>query len=87
MSRLLFVLLVFAVSGCSQPPEDLRALVAVGGKYSLMAMQAQPEKPAICPNCHGTGVVGDGRTSSPCPICQPKKEAKPCPNGTCPTPR
>lgn len=85
MSRLAAVALVFAVSGCATPKEDLRAFVAVGGKYALMA--EQPDKPAVCPNCHGTGVVGDGRIKTPCPVCQSKKEAAPCQTGTCPTSR
>ena len=81
MSKLAVIVLAFCVCGCASPKEDMRAFVAVSGKYSLLAA---PKKPAVCPNCHGTGVVGDGRTSSPCPVCQPKKEAVPCPSGTCP---
>jgi hypothetical protein len=68
--------LIFAVAvatlGCSrQPePENARAFIAVGGYYCLMEPQKAPdEKPGVCPECRGTGRVGDGVVFSTCKVC------------------
>ena len=88
MSRYLLLTAV-VLCGCSSAPTDLRPFVAVAGRYSLMA-ESKPA-PAVetdCSNCRGTGVVGDGRVTSVCPVCKGKKKvvssSAPCKDGTCP---
>jgi hypothetical protein len=89
MSRYLLLTAV-VLCGCSSAPADLRPFVAVAGRYALMA-ESKP-RPAVetdCSNCRGTGVVGDGRVTSVCPVCKGKKKvvsssAAPCKDGTCP---
>ena len=89
MSR--YLLAITAVlCGCSSAPEDLRPFVAVAGRYSLMAdSRPGPAVETDCSNCRGTGVVGDGRVTSVCPVCKGKKKvvsssAASCKDGTCP---
>jgi RecJ-like exonuclease len=85
-----FILVLAALlCGCSSAAEDLRPFVAVAGRYSLMA-QAKPA-PAIqtdCSNCRGTGVVGDSKVTSKCPVCNGTgkivSSSPPCKDGKCP---
>lgn len=70
-SAVIFVV-AFATLGCSQQPaaENTRAFIAVGGYYSLMEPKKAPDsKPGVCPECRGTGRVGDGRVFSTCKAC------------------
>lgn len=61
--------LVFATVGCaSHPSADLRPLVAVSGYYGILSAPAKP-KPGVCPECRGTGRVGDGVVFSTCKAC------------------
>lgn len=97
MYRLVPLLLVVAAAGCDSQPPDLRPFVAVAVRYS---MQAAPAVPAPddkqCRECHGTGVLGDGRVKITCGACggtgvKPKSvlvapPSPPCKDGTCPTP-
>lgn len=91
MSRLALVFaaagLVFAATGCANPQESMVPFVAVAGNYSLLAAPAA--KPEVCPNCRGTGKVGDGRIFVPCPVCQTPQKQRPetCKTGTCDTRR
>lgn len=87
--------LVFATVGCgSQPPQDLRPFVAVAGHYGILAAPAKP-KPGVCPECRGTGRVGDGVVFSTCKACNGTGKTtvsvlarKPvCKDGKCATPR
>jgi hypothetical protein len=80
------ILLAFTV-GCSDK-QDLQPFVAVAGAYSLLDVEPKPApKPDVCENCGGTGVVGDGRVSVPCPVCRPSATKPPaCEGGKCPTP-
>jgi len=72
-------MLLVAAVGCSRPaPLDLVPLVATAGAGALVEAgpAVVPPTPAPapagkCKNCNGTGVVGDGRVSSPCPVCRP----------------
>lgn len=69
-------ILVFAtvVAGCAaQSHDDLRPFVSAAGGYA-MARKPAPEKPKVCPNCNGTGKVGDGKVFVPCPACQGGKK-------------
>lgn len=84
-----YAAVLFAITaGCSEK-DDLQPFVAVAGAYSLLDVEPKP-KPDVCENCGGTGVVGDGRVSVPCPVCRPGAVASPkqpsCENGKCPTP-
>lgn len=89
-------LLAVLVAGCSQPPPpDLRPLVAVSAKYSLLAQVSPAPAPpddGICKPCRGTGRVGDGRVSVECAACggtgkTPKSVLAPeCKDGKCPSP-
>jgi len=88
MSRYLLLTAV-VLCGCSSAPTDLRPFVAVAGRYSLMAeSKLRPAVETDCSNCRGTGVVGDGRVTSVCPVCKGKKKvvssSAPCKDGTCP---
>lgn len=83
------ILLAFA-TGCSDK-ENLQPFVAAAGAYSLLDVEPAPApKPDVCENCGGSGVVGDGRVSVPCPVCRPGSVAAPkpptCESGKCPTP-
>lgn len=77
---------VLSTAGCTPQREDMRAFVAVAGRYSLMAAELQPEENEVCKNCGGTGRVGDGKIFVPCPVCQPNG-GQPCLTGTCATRR
>lgn len=77
---------MFATLGCTHQPDDMRAFVAVAGRYSLMAAESRPDKNEVCKNCGGTGRVGDGKIFVPCPVCQPNG-GQPCLTGTCATRR
>lgn len=82
---------VILFSGCSSAAEDLRPFVAVAGRYSLMAdKKPGPAIQTDCSNCRGTGVVGDSRVTSKCPVCNGTgkvlSSSAPCKDGKCPTP-
>jgi hypothetical protein len=67
--------------GClrTTPLADLQPFVAAAGQYSLSDLAAPPTpKPAVCENCGGKGVVGDGRIEVPCPVCRPAKAVPVC---------
>jgi hypothetical protein len=77
MSRSLLII-VAVLAGCTAPQSaDLRPLVAVSGKYSLLAEKVVV--PSKCSTCGGTGRLGDGKVFVPCPDCQPKSSG----SGTC----
>jgi hypothetical protein len=65
------------VAGCSPAPEphrDLRPWIATSGMYSLMSPSPAPLPPAptpgaVCENCRGNKVIGDGKTAIVCPVC------------------
>ena len=67
---------------------DLRPFVATAGAYALsQAPPAPGPTPAVCENCGGKGVVGDGRIEVPCPVCRPQTTGTAsCPTGKCPLP-
>jgi hypothetical protein len=83
-------LLAVLVAGCSpQAAPDLRPLVAVSAKYSLLAVVTPAPSPddGICKTCRGTGKVGDGRVSVTCAACGGTGKTPPeCKDGKCPTP-
>ena len=89
MSRLA-ILAVILAAGCSPPKADLRPLVAVAAKYSLLDVPPAPSNPTgKCRSCGGSGKVGDGRVAVTCGRCngsgvEPKAD---CKDGRCATSR
>lgn len=74
MNRLLFAILI-AVTSSPCRAGDFQLLAA---GCLAMAAQGKPVPPAptptpiptgICDNCNGTGKLGDGTISVPCPVC------------------
>lgn len=89
MSRTLLAVagVLFATAGCARQDDDLRAFVAVSGQYAIMQIKSPAPHPEVCQNCGGTGRIGDGKVSWPCPVCQIAEPPKPCKTGTCATRR
>lgn len=71
----LMVIIILPVGCLRLPtdPGDLQPFVAVSGHYAILeASSPAPPKPAPagkCSECRGTGVLGDGTVSVPCPAC------------------
>ena len=83
------LMLAALLCGCSSASEDLRPFVAVAGRYSLMTdKNPAPAIKTDCSNCRGTGVVGDSRVTSKCPVYNGTgkvvSSSAPCKDGTCP---
>lgn len=78
------VILLLIAAGCEKPLEippagsylpELCAVVGVIGGESAPPQPPAPAPPApkpdsdVCPNCNGTGKLGDGRVEIVCPVC------------------
>lgn len=70
--------LALLLAGCTPPAPpakpDLRPFIATSGMMALMAPSPAPLPPAPtpgakCPQCGGTGVLGDGKVGFPCTAC------------------
>lgn len=71
MHRLSFILPVLLAVGCSQaeavPVEGILPVVVA---ESLIQQPPAPAVPSgTCPECRGTGKLGDGRVSVTCTVC------------------
>jgi hypothetical protein len=72
------VCLLLAVVGCvASIPDDPSLTADLAAETARMVVQLRHDAPAptppsgeACENCGGTGKLGDGRISVPCPICK-----------------
>lgn len=92
----LVVLIAILVAGCrpaetldlSDSPE-ITAAVAVDGAAAIVRARRdfRPAPPAVpkpgdpCPNCGGTGQLGDTKVMHPCPPCKGTGKVQPQPKG------
>lgn len=90
-----YLVCLLCVSGCvvaSLPADDgITADLACETARMVVQMRQEIAPTPVsdaCDNCNGTGVIGDGKITNKCPICdgtgkKPKPKAAPCVTGTC----
>lgn len=70
--------IALVLTGCGAPSRPASsdryaaALVAWSVPSGVPSPAPKPDpgpKPGVCENCGGTGRLGDGRVSVPCPVC------------------
>lgn len=73
--------LIMAVGCVATIPSDSGLTADIAAETARMVVQMRqvpPAPPNVCENCGGTGKLGDGRITVPCPVCKGtgKKVAK-----------
>jgi RecJ-like exonuclease len=82
-----YLALFVLVAGCSSPVGDLQPFIAVTGHYSILDMGKPAPESDVCPTCHGTKKLGDGKVFVTCPACNGTGKKTSCKDAKCNTVR
>ena len=80
-----YLVLLVLVAGCvvaSMPPDDgLTADLACETARMVVQMRQEIAPTPVtdeCENCHGTGILGDGKIATKCPVCDGTGKCQRC---------